>query len=541
MRYLINLIAKKFSNILVLLLFLLILINTIGSAYSKNLIISEGEGTVPIINENQVRAKEEAIGKAKEEMLRGVLKEFLHPEQIVLSEELIKTKFLRNPDIFIESTQIVNEFATEDPPEFTVKIKARIFRSRIVGFLKKINLPLLIDPPKKCVVLYDPKDEFWRGSNKHHLLNLLNTTLDSFRFSISRSIAFSPKSVLSSKKGEQLPLQLLRGITTPFFFLIDFSPDKYSKNISEKAPLNINLQLRVFNGKTGIHLKSFSISNKIVKWEPQDNLKILITNLSQKLFEALNSEIFSRKGSGQWVHLKIRGLPYPQAEHNFINEVFKQKTIWNQFSLEILNKDYSVYRGKYLGNLEMLEQELLKINKDNYQISKITHESGQYILDINWKEKIISPIEFQPKRTLQEWLDNNKDYSSLSSRVPATLHRNTCLLPHNTLVYDYIRNRGDSSLFKVEAKQGDKLQIKWNRVGITKLRPMITIYDALDNPIKRYFPKKKKMISFFYNIPVDQSIFFIKISDEIGYVQGISGSYNYFHYIIQIIEKNNSD
>ena len=86
----------------------------------------------------------------------------------------------------------------------------------------------------------------------------------------------------------------------------------------------------------------------------------------------------------------------------------------------------------------------------------------------------------------------------------------------------------------VSYEEKKMIKITWNRLGPTHLRPKITIYDRNRKRVKGYLLKSKKHFSFKYLLPEENDTFYLKISDEIGFLKGIAGSYQSFRYILTI-------
>ena len=126
-------------------------------------------------------------------------------------------------------------------------------------------------------------------------------------------------------------------------------------------------------------------------------------------------------------------------------------------------------------------------------------------------------------------------------QVPLSPLKRIYRMPLMSTVYDNIRHRGDSTLFMViidekKISYGEKKLVKmvWNRLGPTHLRPKITIYDRNRKRVKGYLVKRKKNFSFQYLLPEGNDAFYLKISDEIGFLEGLAGSYQSFRYILTV-------
>ena len=78
------------------------------------------------------------------------------------------------------------------------------------------------------------------------------------------------------------------------------------------------------------------------------------------------------------------------------------------------------------------------------------------------------------------------------------------------------------------------LIIYWQRIGPSNLSPKITLLDQNKKRIKLFYTGKKKQITFEHQLPKDRKIYFIRISDEIGFLEDVAGSYQSFKYILTV-------
>jgi hypothetical protein len=124
-------------------------------------------------------------------------------------------------------------------------------------------------------------------------------------------------------------------------------------------------------------------------------------------------------------------------------------------------------------------------------------------------------------------------------QVPLRTFKQTYNLPTASSVYDHIRHRGDSTLFRIKApmdlESGETnklISLTWFRLGPTNLRPKLTLFDQNRKRIKSYRLGKKKQFVFKYKIPEDKQAFYLRISDEVGFLENVAGSYLSFRYIL---------
>jgi len=94
-------------------------------------------------------------------------------------------------------------------------------------------------------------------------------------------------------------------------------------------------------------------------------------------------------------------------------------------------------------------------------------------------------------------------------------------------------------LFRIEVpknmnvnEENKLINLSWFRLGTTHLNPELTIFDQNRNHKKSYLLRRQKQFIFQYKIPVGQEAFYLRISDEVGFLKGVAGSYQFFHYVL---------
>ena len=124
-------------------------------------------------------------------------------------------------------------------------------------------------------------------------------------------------------------------------------------------------------------------------------------------------------------------------------------------------------------------------------------------------------------------------------QVPLRTFKQTYILPLARIVYDNIRHRGDSTLFRIEVpkeayteEKNKVVSLTWRRLGPTHLRPKLTLFDQNRKRIKSHLLRSRKQFSFKYKIPFGKETFYLRISDEVGFLKGVTGSFQSFQYIL---------
>ena len=97
-----------------LFLFLLIALGLWSQGLQAQGVVSErGQAAVRVYNENYVRARESAITIAKKDILTRTMTQFLKPEDVEQLYPVLENRLLNEPDSFIESTRVIEEFADD--------------------------------------------------------------------------------------------------------------------------------------------------------------------------------------------------------------------------------------------------------------------------------------------------------------------------------------------------------------------------------------------------------------------------------------------
>ena len=106
-------------------------------------------------------------------------------------------------------------------------------------------------------------------------------------------------------------------------------------------------------------------------------------------------------------------------------------------------------------------------------------------------------------------------------------------------MFDHIRHRGDSTLFKIDwplQKKQNKMLIiiNWFRIGPSNLEPKITLFNKNKKRIKSYLLGKKKQITFEFQLSNDNESIFLRVSDQLGFLEDVAGSYQSFRYVLSV-------
>ena len=536
---------KKYFSVLLTLFLALPLM-------AQSLLVERAESTVVINRDNLVRAKADALKDSKGQAIMQAVARYLDYNSMVSLDPLIKNHFFENPDDYIESIRVISESNTEDLSEFTINIETRIFQSRIISSFRKLGLPSLEErvPFREFYLIYNAENEFRKNEFLTKILEELGTRLKPYRIRTKNIIV--KNNILPLKAGKEARLNLLK---------INYQHQN-NKNL---LPL---LELMPSKIADGNDPQQHKIKTELIFWSPENSLtdtpKIIasatgmmpytskqIDSIIPKLLDklVLNWTPVIKKAltfnAGREIKVKIKfiGLNGPYEEQQLVKTLFHNNPRWKNLSLETISSNFVTYSSIYLGDQEKILKEFILPQDSQFQISQIKWKNNYLVINVRWHELIAA---LEPYYTLDEVSfigggteGENSPIPEL--QVPLSPLKQTYRLPLTRTVYDNIRHRGDSTLFMVKLdkkyvsyEQTNLIKITWKRLGPTHLRPKITIFDRNRKRMIGYLLKSKKHFSFQYLLPEGNDIFYLKISDEIGFLEGVAGSYQSFRYILSI-------
>ena len=250
------------------------------------------------------------------------------------------------------------------------------------------------------------------------------------------------------------------------------------------------------------------------------------------------------QGIGTQVKIKFRGLPGPIEEQLLVKSLFQNNPRWKKLSLDIIASDYISYQALFLGLQEKIFREFVAPQNAPFEITAVFWEDTFLVVDVKWKEitESLEPfLDTMVESGLAELDSVEENLPKPNLQVPLRTFKQTYNLPLPSTVYDHIRHRGDSTLFRIEplnntqSKETNKVtSLSWFRIGPTNLRPKLTLYDQNRKRIKSYMLRKKKQFLFKYKIPEGKQAFYLRISDEVGFLKDVAGSYQSFRYVLTV-------
>jgi len=518
----------------------------------QSLLVERAESTVIINRDNLVRAKAEALKDAKGQAIMQAVARYLAYKSMVSLDPLLQYHFFENPDDYIESIRVISERNTKDLSEFTINIETRIFQSRIISAFRKLGIPSLDErvPFRDFYLIYNAENEFRQKKYLTKILEQLGTRLKPYRIRTKNIVV--KKKFLPLKTGMQARLNLLKS-------------NHQKQTYKNSLPL---LELRSSKIADGNDSQQHKIKTELIFWNPENGLSdsptivASVTDLIPHSSEQIDSNIpqlldrlilnwtpVIKKAltfnAGREIKVKIKfvGLNGPHEEQMLLKTLFQNNPRWKNLRLETISSSFVTYSSLYLGDKDKMLKELALPQDSQFQISEIKWDSNYLVVNVRWHE-LIALLE--PYFNLDEVNDIGEEIEENNLpipefQVPLSPFKQTYSLPLTSTVYDNIRHRGDSTLFmiisdkkNVSYEEKNLFKITWNRIGPTHLRPKLTIYDHNRKRVKGYLLKRKKYFSFQYLLPEGNDAFYLKISDEIGFLEGVAGSYQSFRYFLTV-------
>ena len=429
----------------------------------QSLFIEEAESTVVIQRDNLVRAKAEALKDAKAQVIMQAVGRFLDFNSTVSLKPLLKQHFLKQPDFFIESIRVISEGNTSDLTEFTLKIETQIFRSRLLSAFRKLGLPTQEEriSSRNVYLLYDADNALRQPKVLDKFLAQLQTRLSPYR--IRTKVIIIENRDFALAKGLPARLKLL--------------PNKTSENSEGTALAILELKLRLSpqpeqsqSGKLSAQLifwsqiadipeSSRSATRALAKlsyssWKAEEIIPLILDKLILEWTPVIRKTLEMDQGLGELLKLKFKGIPGPIEEQLLIKTLFQNNPRWEKLSLATISSNYLTYQALFLGKQGTILREFNTPPEAPFRITSVYWENTFLVVEVKWKE-ITATLEPFLNTLLESGLSESdstaEELPQPNLQVPLRTLKQTYSLPLTNSVYDHIRHRGDSTLFKIES------------------------------------------------------------------------------------------
>lgn len=543
-----------FLNKLSLFIIFLLSVFETSLSFGQGLFIEKAEAKVIIKKENLVRAKAEALKEAKSQVILKALRRFIDFDSTISLKLLLKKHFLDKPDFFIESIRVISEGNTLDLSEFSLKIETQILPSRLLTAFRQLGLPTQEEriPIRDVFLLYNSENVALSKAKVLKLfLSELKAKLRPYR--IRPNLIVIKKNDLTLEDTLKSRLRLLPNKNSEDSkrinpAMIELKLD-LSSNTSQNISNKLNTQLIFWSQKDGIIESS---RNKIRStaelsfdnWNPEKVIPLILDKLVLDWTPVIRETLEIDREIGEKIILKIKGIPGPIEEQAIIKTLFKNKPLWRQIKLTTISRKFLTYEAIFLGKGNNILQGLSVPFKASFAINSVDWDDKFLVIEVKWKEKTENLDQFKESTLQSELFESDSLFEELAQprlQVPLRTLKQTYSLPLKKSVYDHIRHRGDSTLFKIKVPSANSFEkvdipisISWFRLGKTNLKPKITLYDQDRKSLNIYSLGRKKIFNSKFIIPKYNKVFYIRISDEVGFLEDVAGSYQSFRYVLKI-------
>jgi hypothetical protein len=479
-------------------------------SHAQSVISERGQAAVRVYNENYARARESAIAIAKKDILTRTMTQFLQPEDVEQLYPVLENRLLNELDSFVESTRVMEEFADEKVQEFFVVMEARLYRSRIIGGLQQLAIPLQNDltPAIPIRLRFDKSEWFVKAGQEKLLKEMLQRRLAPYRVFLSEE-----------KENEDAPVFELRFSKTAQQLLNeDFSSATIGIQLllqNQGQTLNEVYAQRLISNRNVGYLIAVLLDQLMLDWAP------LIRDLRQ----------LQRKDDQQ-LRLEVLNAPSAEMEYDLFKLV-KNQIGWVQPTLHMLTPYSVVYQGKPEQQHSEIFESLHEFQEPRFRSRELGREQSTIYWRLDWKKSL---------QSLKKASENPSDWPETKPAIDWTLPENpqgTFYLPLESSVYAELSNRGSSHWFflKLPEEVEASWQVSWDVLGNTKLQPKIFLLDSKRNRIGQQLMMKKETITINYGNLIENRKLFVRISDEIGYIKSSVGGYQSFRYVLRVEKK----
>ena len=517
----------------------------------QSLFIEEAESTVVIQRDNLVRAKAEALKDAKAQVILQAVGRFLDFNSTVSLKPLLRKHFLEQPDFFIESIRVIGEENTSDLTEFTLKIETQIYRSRLLSAFRKLGLPTQEEKisSRDVFLLYDADKALRQPKVSDKFLSQLQTKLSPYR--IRTKVIIIENRDLALSEGLLARLELLPNKTTEnsegtALAILELKL-RLSPQPEQSQQGKLRAQLIFWSQKADIPESSRSATRASAKlsyssWQVEKIIPLILDNLLLEWTTVIRKTLEMNQGLGEQLKLKFKGIPGPIEEQLLIKTLFQNNPRWGKLSLDTISSNYLTYQALFLGNQGTILREFSAPSEAPFRITSVYWENTFLVVELKWNE-IPATLEAFLNTPLENGLaesdSTEEELPQPNLQVPLRTLKQTYSLPLTNSVYDQIRHRGDSTLFRIESpidneKAKKVISLSWTRLGKTNLRPKLTLFDQNRKRIKSYRLNKKKKFVFKFQLPEGSHAFYLRISDEVGFLEDVTGSYQSFRYVLRV-------
>lgn len=528
----------------------LIILILYSGVNARELETYQGEITVPILENDSVYARNNAFYTLQNLLLTAAIKDLIGRD---LAEEyhyeISKNKMLQ-PANFLVSAKVLKE--QSENRAFSMELEGIIQVSTLADELRKMELVLLNDPWTPITVVVDSGVAIPAESLKTRL-ELFRIKTSEFRIVEIKGFDVADRSSIEFAK--VLFTQAPRGKIICF---IDPIP-------SEAPGLIKAIRTQIFRKSDFALISAFQwdlpvpmAGNDIDELQMGKYLKLFnISSIKKRLYN---------EGQESTLVLGVEGLVDPLIRNIFEDKILSADKRIKSFSLIQL----SANKVEYELQLSYGPDELMEfLNKDNPYFYFIAEKAGPNYLTVEsfyrFNDTAVELAEWEPDAGILEQISDALNEETLKFQLrdrsipvnalksefiprlvekePNNNSKSLNLLPPSTLVIGIISSRADEDIFQLaHPEDSSTIVVEWMKIGKTALSPQIRLYDQDFTFINNYNlignqSRLKFQYSFKQNPP---QRLYIRITDRVGYIQGETGGFKTFRYLLRYHWQSNS-
>ncbi len=518
---------------------------------------------VPVFEDNLDDAKNRAIRKGRIAALRGMLRDLVEEEWVVLFDKELRNRILNRGQRYIESFRVQKLETSPDRTRYTAVVSVQIVRSTLVEDLRELSLPLKGAKPAPLTFFYARNDPVMgHGKLREEISARLRKRLRMLNFQAGSPVALEegPAALLTNPLeafNERIRL-LKRHQNRPALF-VRFDPVPPPESTPEGVAhpsRKPSSRGRIFLYQRGsgalmanIEQEARGLNVSRVRRSPKARESLyssLLAPLILQLQPGAIRRVMTATQGGALLRMRVIGFQSAADQELFEAAFFKRNTPFAKFRLHMLSRSGVTYQGKFNGDRSTLEREWNGRKIGEFRVRRVNWFNDLLEIDVSRKERVLHaamrlfPPEKRPIGVANQLARFFGKYPKLDVEDPTyeEVEDNGWLnranrLPFDTTIYARIEDRSDKDLFVGEAlDSGERVTLIWQRSSQSKLSPAVRVYDAAGTLLHTFHPKT--WLRYIYTLPKGQHRFFMEVSDRFGYLKVDTGGYLNFHYLFKV-------
>jgi len=539
--------------------------------------------TTPILENDTVFAKNSAFQTALSEILLLAIHGMIADEIFTEYKRQIQYKNSLRPRNYLVSVKVISELSIDHT--FTIEVEGSIDTGSLETTLRKRNLILLNDPWYSLTLAID--DRLNIPTDK------IEDRLAAFHLKIDQKLVLdlTPlKELTETRTKETAKLIFEKYPKNKIAISIEgLENDDFDK-------IN-RIKIRILRRIGLEQINTFSLNTPFPFDPNSSDFDEILPSLLPKLLSSFTIRSLKRntynQGSENIFFLEVHGLYNPYIRSLFEIDVLKQNRSIQKFRVTRLSAYFVEYEITSNTSLNSLIANIKKkkpsfeflVNEKGFNTLKIESifklsEQERDLLDWKYNENVIKRIRestLEEKILLGEDLDEvelDNNLPEFQENEPNNNSKTVNSLPEKSLVIGRISSRADEDIFVLEGKPEeiepaypvespsetisaeseqnlDKtpaeeedeeketqtliLNIEWTKIGKSTLSPQLRLYDENFNFIN-VFPligSQKKLVVQFSFKDYKPPKLYVRLSDKIGFIQGETGGFKYFDYLLR--------